>query len=51
MWVLTKRHLTSTITGATRAEQLEENLKAGEALLSPETVRLVEELFPPSAED
>jgi voltage-dependent potassium channel beta subunit len=50
-WVLTKRHLTSAITGATRVEQLEENLKAGEALLSPETVSLVEELFPPSAED
>jgi aryl-alcohol dehydrogenase-like predicted oxidoreductase len=48
--VLTKRHLTSAITGATRAEQLEENLKAGEALLA-ETVRLVEELFPPPAED
>jgi voltage-dependent potassium channel beta subunit len=50
-WVLTKRHVTSAITGATRVEQLEENLKAGEAQLTPETVSLVEELFPSSAED
>ena len=50
-WVLTKRHVTSAITGATRLEQLEENLKAGEAQLTPETVSLVEELFPSSAED
>jgi len=50
-WVLTKRHVTSAITGATRVEQLEENLKAGETQLTPETVSLVEELFPPSAED
>jgi voltage-dependent potassium channel beta subunit len=50
-WVLTKRHVTSAITGATRVEQLEENLKAGETQLTPETISLVEELFPSSAED
>ena len=50
-WVLSKRQLTSAITGATRLEQLEENLKAAEAQLAPETISLLEELFPPSAED
>jgi aryl-alcohol dehydrogenase-like predicted oxidoreductase len=50
-WVLSKRQVTSAITGATRVEQLEENLKAAEAQLSPETISLIEELFPSSPED
>jgi voltage-dependent potassium channel beta subunit len=50
-WVLTKRQVTSAITGATRVEQLEENLKAAEAQLSPEAISLVEELFAATPED
>jgi voltage-dependent potassium channel beta subunit len=50
-WVLANRQITSAITGATRVEQLEENLKAGEAHLSPEVIAALEELFPPAADD
>jgi voltage-dependent potassium channel beta subunit len=50
-WVLSKRQVTSAITGVTRLEQLEENLKAAEAQIAPETISVLEELFPPSPED
>jgi voltage-dependent potassium channel beta subunit len=50
-WVLSNRQIASAITGATRVEQLEENLQAAEAQLTPETIHALEELFPPSPED
>jgi voltage-dependent potassium channel beta subunit len=50
-WVLSNRQLTSAITGATRVEQLEENLKAAEAQLPPEVIGALDELFPSSPED
>ncbi len=50
-WVLSGRQITSAITGATRTEQLEENLKAAEAQLTPDTAAALEALFPLSAED
>ncbi len=50
-WVLSNRQISSAITGVTHAEQLEENLKAGESQLAPEVAAALEQLFPPSAED
>jgi voltage-dependent potassium channel beta subunit len=50
-WVLANRQVTTAITGATRVEQLEENLKAAEAQLTPEAVAALERLFPSSPED
>ncbi len=46
-WVLRRGEVTSAITGATRPEQLEENLKAAELVLDEEALEEIEALFPP----
>jgi voltage-dependent potassium channel beta subunit len=44
-WVLRRDEVTSCIIGATRPEQLEENVKASGVRLDPATVRRVEEIL------
>ena len=46
-WVLRRPEVSSAITGATRPEQLKENLKALEITLDEETLRAIDEIFPP----
>ncbi len=48
-WVLRRPEVSSAITGATRPEQLEENLKALEVPLDPETLAEIDAIFPPRA--
>jgi voltage-dependent potassium channel beta subunit len=51
-WILRRKEVASVITGATRPEQLDENLQAAEAVekLSEEILNRVDELFRPIAE-
>ncbi len=46
-WCLRQPALTSTIIGASRASQIEENVKAAEIAIPDETARKLDELFPP----
>ncbi len=46
-WVLRRNEVTSAITGATRPEQMRENLKAVELELDEETLKEIDALFPP----
>jgi len=46
-WVLRRPEVSSAITGATRPEQLKENLKALEITLDEETLKEIDEIFPP----
>lgn len=50
-WILRRKEVASVITGATRPEQLDENLQAAEAVekLSEEILNRVDELFRPIA--
>jgi aryl-alcohol dehydrogenase-like predicted oxidoreductase len=45
-WILNQDSVACVITGATRMEQLHENLGALNATLEPETLAALEELFP-----
>ena len=45
-WVLARPEVSSVITGASRVEQLEENVRAAEVELDPELARELEALFP-----
>ena len=45
-WLLGHREVSSVLVGATRLEQLEENLGAAGVVLPPEDVAKMEELFP-----
>ena len=51
-WILRRKEVASVITGATRPEQLDENLQAAEAVekLSEEILNRIDELFRPIAE-
>jgi aryl-alcohol dehydrogenase-like predicted oxidoreductase len=44
-WVAAQRGVSSVITGATRLEQLQENLGALKISLSPDLLRALDELF------
>jgi voltage-dependent potassium channel beta subunit len=46
-WILHQDSVAAVITGATRVEQLQENLGALGVSLEPETLTALEELFPP----
>ncbi len=50
-WVLRRQEVTSAITGATRPEQLAENLKALEVPLDEATLAEIDAIFPPPAEE
>lgn len=45
-WLLGHREVSSVLVGATRLEQLEDNLGASGVVLPPEDVAKMEELFP-----
>ena len=45
-WVLHQEGVSSVITGATRPEQVRENVHAAEVELDPAALRRLEELFP-----
>jgi aryl-alcohol dehydrogenase-like predicted oxidoreductase len=45
-WILSSRHVTSTIMGVKSIAQLEDNLKAADVKLSPETVQKIDQLYP-----
>jgi aryl-alcohol dehydrogenase-like predicted oxidoreductase len=49
-WLLHQEAVTSVIVGARRLEQLEDNLKAAEARLSPETLQRLNRLAAPALE-
>lgn len=44
-WCLTRDNVSSAITGATRPEQVEENMKAIDVTLTPEQVKHLDDLF------
>lgn len=46
-WVLREPGVSSVITGATRLEQLEENVKAAEVTLTPEVLQRIETILTP----
>ena len=46
-WVLRRREVSSAITGATRPQQLEENLKAIELNLDEDVLAEIDTIFPP----
>ncbi len=46
-WVLSNENVSAAIVGATRPEQLEENVKALDVDLEPELVRAIEEILEP----
>jgi voltage-dependent potassium channel beta subunit len=46
-WALRHKDVSSVITGATRVEQLEENLRAATLELSPDVLAQIDEIFPP----
>ena len=50
-WLLRRDGVSSVITGATSAAQIDENVAATEVELPPEDVAAIEELFPPAADD
>ncbi len=50
-WCLRKSSVSSVIIGATRIEQLDENVKATGVELSNEALRLIDELFPGPVEN
>lgn len=45
-WAIAQPGVTSVITGATRPEQVEENLKAAEIEITPDAMEKLDELFP-----
>ena len=45
-WALREENVASVIVGATRAEQLEENVKAVGIVLPPEVCSAIDETFP-----
>jgi voltage-dependent potassium channel beta subunit len=46
-WCLRQPNVASVIVGATRPEQIEENVKAAGVALPPDAVKAIDELFPP----
>jgi voltage-dependent potassium channel beta subunit len=46
-WALRHKGVSSVITGATKVEQLEENLRAATLELSPDILAQIDEIFPP----
>ena len=46
-WALNHRGVSSVITGATKVEQLEENLRAATLELSPDVLAQIDDIFPP----
>ncbi|MSO97957.1 MAG: aldo/keto reductase [Rhodospirillaceae bacterium] len=46
-WLLSKPYVSSVIAGATKPEQLEQNVKAGEWRPSPEEAAKIDEISPP----
>jgi aryl-alcohol dehydrogenase-like predicted oxidoreductase len=48
-WLLRQPGVSSVITGATRASQIEENAKAGEVTLSPEIIEQIEGVLTPAS--
>ena len=49
-WILRRPEVTSVILGASRPEQLEENLKAAEVEVPEEVMSELDSLFPPPEE-
>ena len=45
-WALREENVASVIVGATRTEQLEENVKAVGIVLPPEVCSAIDEIFP-----
>ena len=45
-WCLRRPEVAGVVVGATRLEQLEENVRASGVELDPELVRRIDELFP-----
>jgi aryl-alcohol dehydrogenase-like predicted oxidoreductase len=50
-WVLRHEAVSSVITGATRRSQLESNLNAAQAKLSPDVLAALDQVFDPANED
>ncbi len=50
-WVLRRPEVSSAITGATRPEQLKENLRALEVALDQATLAEIDAIFPPAEEE
>jgi aryl-alcohol dehydrogenase-like predicted oxidoreductase len=48
-WVLHRPEITSAIVGARSAQQIEETIKAGNLILSPDEIQALETLFPSSS--
>ena len=48
-WLLSRRPVSSVIAGATRPEQLRQNVKAGEWALDPDELAAIDEIITPSA--
>jgi voltage-dependent potassium channel beta subunit len=46
-WALNHKGVSSVITGATKVEQLEENLRAATLELSPDILAQIDDIFPP----
>ena len=49
-WVLENQNVSSAIVGATRPEQITENVTALDVVLDPDFVQAVEEVLAPAAE-
>lgn len=49
-WVLRREEVGCAIMGASKVSQVEDNAAAAEVTLSPETLRRLDEIFPPLAE-
>ena len=49
-WVLENQNVASAIVGATRPEQIAENVKALDVVLDPDFVQAIEEVLAPAVE-
>jgi aryl-alcohol dehydrogenase-like predicted oxidoreductase len=48
-WVLHQRNITAVIIGATRPEQVHENIKASEVKLTPDTIEAINDTLKTAA--